>query len=105
MKQKIKISDIFAYMQGTCRNTLFYSRFSFLIRKHIREQIVWRISVMDIDCYSEGSCKICGCETVALQMANKACPKPCYPEMMTKKKWSVYKLKIKNYEFLEESRN
>jgi hypothetical protein len=35
---------------------------------------------MDIDCYLDGSCKKCGCETTALQMANKACAGNCYPK-------------------------
>jgi len=60
------------------------------MRTHIVEQIQWRIAKMDVDCYTEGSCKLCGCETPALQMANKACDKPCYPEMMTKKEWQKY---------------
>lgn len=64
------------------------------MRKHIREQIDWRIEVMDKECYNAGSCKMCGCETTALQMANKACDKPCYPKMMTQWEWDWYKIKI-----------
>ena len=48
---------------------------------------------MNPDCYSEGSCQMCGCETTALQMANKTCPKPCYPKMMNKKNWEDFKKK------------
>ena len=43
---------------------------------------------MDIDCYNNGSCKMCGCKTTALQMANKACDKPCYPTMLSRKDWN-----------------
>lgn len=39
-----------------------------------------------------GSCKICGCDTTALQMADKACPKPCYPPMMNRENWMMYKM-------------
>lgn len=100
MKQKKKFSDIFAYFQGYYRYTLYYSKnFKWLIRKHIFEQIVWRISVMDIECYEKGSCKICGCDTTALQMADKQCGKPCYPNMMNKKEW--LKFKQNNYEQLD----
>lgn len=92
MKQKKTFSNIFAYFQGYYRYNLYYSNhFKWLIRKHILEQIIWRISVMDIDCYSKGSCKMCGCDTTALQMANKQCSKPCYPDMMNKKKWLKFK--------------
>lgn len=105
MKQKIKINDIFAYTIGNYRYALFYSKYKFLIRNHIQQQIEWRISVMDIDCYTEGSCKLCGCDTVALQMANKTCNKPCYPKMMDKKDWEEYKLNNKDYEFLGKNRD
>ena len=44
---------------------------------------------MDTKCYTAGECKLCGCETTALQMANKQCDKPCYPPMMSKGKWLV----------------
>jgi hypothetical protein len=48
---------------------------------------------MDKECYENGSCKMCGCNTTALQMANKACPKPCYPKMISKKEWKEFKTK------------
>lgn len=102
MKSNIKINDIFAYLLGNYREYFYYGgwwsrKFAFIawlrkrmIRKHIKEQIAWRITVMDIDCYSNGSCKICGCDTPALQMANKACDKPCYPKMMNKEQWKKH---------------
>ncbi len=46
---------------------------------------------MDEECYEMGSCKICGCETTALQMCSKSCNKPCYPPMMNKKQWKKFK--------------
>lgn len=42
---------------------------------------------MDKVCYKQGSCTMCGCRTTALQMANKACDKPCYPKMVDSYKW------------------
>ena len=93
MKNKRKLNDIFAYIQGYWRYNLFYSEyFKFLIRTHILEQITWRISVMDKACYKYGSCLLCGCDTTALQMANKQCNKPCYPKMKGKFEWTIYKL-------------
>jgi len=92
MKSNLKINDIFAYLLGNYRYFIYYNKYlSFLMRKHIREQIEWRIEVMDRDCYDRGSCKLCGCETTALQMANKACDKPCYPIMMNKEQWEHHK--------------
>ena len=99
MKNKRKLSDIFAYLQGYWRYNLYYSKyFKFLIRNHILEQIQWRISVMDIECFESGSCKKCGCDTTALQMADKQCGKPCYPKMMNKKEWREFKIKNYYYE-------
>lgn len=46
---------------------------------------------MDRECYESGQCKMCGCATTALQMCDKACDKPCYPEMMDKKTWNELK--------------
>ena len=61
------------------------------MRTHIFEQIQWRITVMNLDCYMQGSCIKCGCETTALQMANKACAGNCYPVMMDKGQWNYHK--------------
>lgn len=81
--------DLWYYLQGWYRYRLFYSnRYEFLIRKHILEQIDYRIYEMDIECYEAGECKKCGCATTALQMANKSCLGECYPVMMSKSKWN-----------------
>jgi hypothetical protein len=89
---KCRPANWWAFLQGRYRYRAYYSKnFKWLLRKHIVEQIMWRISVMDPKCLADGACKICGCETTALQMANKACPKPCYPKMMEKRQWQDYK--------------
>ena len=93
-KAKPTLKNITAYIQGNLRYKLYYSKFAFLIRPHIREQIEARIKSMDKQCYDEGQCKLCGCQTTALQMADKACDKPCYPSMLNKKDWNWLK-KIK----------
>jgi len=103
MKHKRKFNDIFAYLIGKYRYKLYYNtKLWFLMRPHIFEQIAWRISVMNLDCYLQGSCIKCGCETTALQMANKSCPGNCYPVMMDKKQWKKFNstTKIKDYEKL-----
>lgn len=83
--EKYTLKNIWSFLQGNFRYKLFYSKFAFIIPKHIREQIQIRINSMDRQCYQEGQCKMCGCQTTALQMANKACDKPCYPKMITNK--------------------
>jgi len=90
---KAKLSDVWHFCVGNYRYKLFYSTKKWkrnLLREHIKEQIEYRIIWMDKQCYDQGSCKICGCETTALQMANKACDKPCYPPMLSKKEWDNF---------------
>lgn len=89
--KRYTFENIKAYFQGKIRYKLYYSRFKFLIPKYIREQINARINSMDPVCYQQGQCKLCGCQTTALQMANKACDKPCYPSMMSSRNWGLMK--------------
>ena len=92
IKGKRPLIDVVHYIVGNLRYKIYYSKYrKKLLRKHIEEQITWRIEVMDRDCFFDGSCKICGCETTALQMANKSCDKPCYPKMMNKTDWKMFK--------------
>lgn len=85
------IGNVFDYLIGNYRCKIYYNKkLNFLMRTHIREQIMWRILVMDKKCFGQGSCQMCGCITTALQMANKACDKPCYPKMMSKREWDSF---------------
>ena len=93
MKNKIKINDIFAYMLGNYRMIIYDSGLTFLLRKHIIEQYEWRLTKMNPQCFLSGSCVKCGCDTPALQMANKACDGGCYFEMFSKKKWKEFKIR------------
>lgn len=85
------IKNILAYITGNIRYKLYYSKFVWLIPTHIREQIEARINSMEKTCYTQGSCIMCGCKTTALQMANKQCDKPCYPEMLSRADWKWLK--------------
>ncbi len=85
------LKNIWYYIQGNIRYKLYYGAFAFLLPEHIEEQITARIKSMDIKCYEDGQCKMCGCNTTALQMCNRACDKPCYPPMLTKKIWNKLK--------------
>lgn len=94
--RKYSLRNIVAYIQGNLRYKLYYSKvlygidLSWLLSKWLREQIELRIESMDRECYESGSCKICGCKTTALQFANKACDKPCYPSMLSRKQWYIF---------------
>jgi hypothetical protein len=89
--RKYSISNIKAYLVGKLRYRCYDNAWSMFIRKHILEQIDQRLSWMSAACYNNGSCEMCGCETPALQMANKACDKPCYPTMMSRRDWKMFR--------------
>ena len=91
MKAKINFENIIAYIQGNFRYRLYYSKYKYFIRLHIREQIDSRIASMRVECYNDGSCVMCGCKTTALQMATKSCEGDCYPRMLTRKEWKYFK--------------
>ena len=91
LMKNLTITNIKSYIVGMFRYKLYYSKYKKFIRKHILEQIDFRIDYMKIDCYNNGSCVKCGCLTTALQMANKSCEGECYPEMMDKKSWVSFR--------------
>lgn len=90
---KYSISEIVDWFRAYFRFYCYYHKnFTFLLRPYIREQIDFRIDVMmDKDCYNLGYCKVCGCETPALQMADKPCEGNCYPKIVNRQDWEFFK--------------
>lgn len=88
---QINYKNVKAYIQGNFRYRLYYSKYKYLISKHILEQIECRINSMNIECFNNGSCIMCGCKTTHLQMANKTCESLCYPDMLSVSKWKFLK--------------
>lgn len=88
---KINLENIISYIQGNVRYKLYYSKFKGLIPGHILEQIDVRIKSMNEQCYTSGSCIMCGCRTTHLQMANKPCEGACYPTMLNRREWKYIK--------------
>lgn len=94
IKGEASLIDVSYYIQGNYRHMLYYSEYSFvrgLMRKHIREQITYRIGTMNPDCLELGYCTKCGCDTTALQMCNKTCKGLEYPPMMNRWQWKKFK--------------
>ncbi len=84
---------ICSYIIGNFRYKLYYNpKLSFLIRKHIREQIEMRIKVMNRECYDNGECVLCGCSCTALQMCERKCEGDCYPKMVNKRIWNKFNI-------------
>lgn len=96
IKKENEPIDIWHYLIGNYRYKLYYNKKYIsknhpLLRLHIWEQIKYRISVMNKECFKNGSCIKCGCDTTQLQMANKRCDGICYPTMMNKEDWEKFK--------------
>jgi hypothetical protein len=91
LKGKRPLIDVWFYVQGNYRYWLYYSKYKWLLRRHIREQIKFRIQRMKPECYETGACVMCGCETTKLQMANKSCDGECYPPMLKAGSWKHFK--------------
>jgi len=101
---RVTFKNVWHYWVGNYRYTLFFStepinklpelwwlrKKHWLMRHHIYTQIQHRITWMEQGCLSDGACRICGCDTPALQMAKKSCDKPCYPPLMSKKLWYFF---------------
>ena len=93
-KSQINLKNIWAYITGNTRYFLDWHvnfLYKLLVRKHIREQIRARINSMNSECFSRGSCIVCGCATTNLQYASKACDGDCYPKMLSSFDWEMLK--------------
>lgn len=110
--KKIKnLSQVLSYFEGVLRYKIYYSKYKWLIRSHIHEQIRFRLKVMNQECYSKGSCVVCGCEVPELQMCTKTCDGNCYPPLMNKDKWNrffwnfaIYRLKGGKFWIMENNK-
>lgn len=86
---KIDLKHIWAVIQSWIRSLL-------PMPKHIKEQVEWRrrqVLAKSPDCLSKGNCVQCGCEMEGKLKADMGCENEpfCYPEMMKKKEWTIYK--------------
>lgn len=85
---KLDWSHVWAVLQSFFRG--IYTR------KHRREQIAWRrgeVVKKSPQCWEEGHCIQCGCIIISKTRADMGCENEpfCYPEMMNKKDWKVFK--------------
>lgn len=80
--------DVTSWLVGNAR-LYFYNKDSSLLPDHIVQQFEWRQDQVPKECLN-GACKVCGCSTPGLFMADKSCEANCYPPMMSRKKWNEY---------------
>ncbi len=75
--------NVWAYVTGNLRFFAFRTRgLRWAVGRAFRLQIVFRLLMMREECYDRGQCVRCGCRTVNLQFAAKACEGNCYPPLM-----------------------
>ena len=63
--------NLWYFWQGTIRY-FFYKNFPFMVRKHIKEQFIYRLKKSK-KCVMNGSCLVCGSKTPDLLMADQPC--------------------------------
>lgn len=94
----LSFKNIKAVIQSYFRKAKVISGFS--LPSHIYEQIIWRrTQVMEKspECWNNNECKVCGCDVLGKTMEDRACSAKdidqeiCYPAMMEKQEWLVYK--------------
>lgn len=90
MRHKINWYNIYQYVIGQTRYYL-HKIHPRLIRKHIREQVEYRMSACSPVCKYEARC--CGCKAPNVFYSPKGCRFNSYPALMSKPHWEDYMLK------------
>lgn len=100
---KKKLIDVWYYIQGNYRYYFYYGgklsgKYKFIaylrkqvLQQYIKDQIAWRIDNMNRECYYNGECIKCSCQTTHLQMCDKPCEGACYPQMLNRDEWERFK--------------
>jgi hypothetical protein len=86
IEKKLTWSNIKSFFQGTVRLYNFNKEPSY-----IQEQFYFRVGSARMSCLRERKCLECGCTIPDLFLADKQCGGKCYPIMMEKSDWEVYK--------------
>lgn len=90
MKAKINLSNIKGFLQAHYRQILDEMGF---LDKHIYEQWIYRIGIMNEECLINGMCP-CECEVPAKQLEDRSCDNHCYRDMLSKEEWEEYKNEV-----------
>ena len=85
-ENKLNQRNIKNFLQGTYR---LYTLGTQPI--HIREQLWYRLKLMNLECIKNKSCIMCGCEFIGLALVDKACKGNCYPDFMDVSIWEIFK--------------
>lgn len=87
------LKNIYAYIQAKWR--ILISKFPgfFKSTDYVQEQILFRQQIANPECLNSGKC-FCNCKMPDMLYADKSCDRNCYPVMMDKETWYLYKQQI-----------
>ena len=64
-----------------------------LLPTYIQEQAAWRLTKAKKECVEKDQCQACGCFPMYDKvLEDRQCEGNCYPHMMTRKEWALFKL-------------
>jgi hypothetical protein len=89
---RLSLRNIWAVIQSWWRRKKELAGFE--LPKHTYEQIIWRrIEVIKKSpkCWESGDCIQCGCEMIGKTIEDRGCEYGCYPHLMNKQNWEVFK--------------
>lgn len=96
----LSIANIKAVIQSYFRKGKQMAGFK--LEDHIYEQIIWRrteVIKKSPECWNNNECRVCGCDILGKTMEDRGCSAPevgeeeCYPAMVDKETWKVFKSK------------
>lgn len=118
-KENLTFSHVKSFIQAKLRRAVLSSDFINILErnnidtyiflpKHKREQIIWRISMLQThpqgkQCLINNECP-CKCTTSEVILADSACDKLCFPEMLNVNDWEKYKLQNKFHVLLDQQK-
>jgi hypothetical protein len=88
-KPQLTLKNVKSFFQATRR--ILYNKLLGL-PKHIQEQVAYRHSLCQEDCFTVGRCKYCGCDPWAKAFADESCNEgERFPNLMNDDEWDRFK--------------
>lgn len=97
---KITPKKIFHFLEG---NLKMFGDYLHILKKHEREQVLYRFGVCQEDCVQHGYCKYCGCSVPGKFYVTESCNGgERFPDLMNEKDWEKFKVE-NNIEIREDA--
>jgi len=92
MKPKLSLKNVKSFFQANSR--IVYDMLIGL-PLHTQDQIAYRHSLCEQDCFVEGACKYCGCNPYAKAFSTTSCNEgKRFPDLMGEEEWKEFKKNI-----------